>query len=602
VSALAGLARPPAAAFRVGITGARKLDAQACTALRASLAGVLGRIQTLVATHAGAPRGAGIYAEGAPLLRLLSPLAEGADRLAAEAGLALGYRLEALLPFPAEEYERDFPDSVPAFRALLAQAGSCALALDGARGDEETRSYEAAGRMVARNCDLLIAIWDGGKSRGRGGTAAIVRFAARHGQPVWWLRADGAGAPCWIDHGRTLDRLESAPSGADAWARLQDYVEAAICPPPAPAGQDPLMGYLAEATPKPQPLWSVYHWVLRWAAGPKRAAAPAPALIVPPGKLWPYWQAAFDAPDQLAVAYGNRYRSSYVLVFALAALALTFSTFGAEQIAPTALELLCLGCIFLIVRLNVSQHWHERFVTYRLLAELCRKQQALAMFGWSLPVTAATEIASQAAVAREAGGTRAKPPRDRWVAWYFNAMARAAPLPQGIFTGDALGTAMQAVQSSLVRGQESYHAWRRQVSEAAGRRFGGVGRLFFLATLLIVLLKLILVVAHAVQGRTEAAWFVPAIGDARLLFGALPGVTGFLIGVKSYAEWDLLASQSAHMQRLMALAEVELAGLDMTAPLASQDAGAAILPLTENMLLDIKGWAQLIRVKAVEPG
>jgi len=34
--------------------------------------------------------------------------------------------------------------------------------------------------------------------RGRGGTAEIVRYAARLGVPIWWLRRDGSGEPAWI--------------------------------------------------------------------------------------------------------------------------------------------------------------------------------------------------------------------------------------------------------------------------------------------------------------------------------------------------------------------------------------------------------------------
>jgi hypothetical protein len=602
VSAVPGLVPRPVAALRVGITGARKLEDAALAGLRDQLAVVLGRIRTLAAASAGGPRGATIYASEAPLLRLLSPLAEGADRLAAEAGLALGYRLEALLPFAREEYERDFPGSLEAFRGLLEQAGPRVLALDGARGADETRSYEAAGRMVVRNCDLLIAIWDGGKSRGRGGSAEIVRFAARHGQPVWWLHADGAGEPCWIEHLHALNRPGSAPRGADAWSRLETYVQAAMSPPAAmQASRDALAGYLAEAAPNGHALWRLYERVLRCSAGASLPAWPAaaPAIAAVPAvpaepaeperEVWAYWQRAFTAPDRLAVDYGNRYRSSYVLVFALAALALSFSTFGAGWILPTAMELICLSGIFLIVRLNVSRHWHERLIGYRLLAELCRKQQALAVFGWSLPVTAATEISS------EADGEPDTPPRDLWVAWVFNALVRAAPLPQGAFTGERLDAALGVVRTRLLEGQALYHARRRHDSETAARRFGALGRFFFTATLLMVLVKLVLLMlARSLPG-------LAALGDdVRLLLGVLPGIAGFFVGIKGYAEWELLASQSERMLRLLRQADAQIARLEMRVPLASQDAGAAILPLTEDMLLDITGWAQLIRVKAVE--
>src|SRR4051812_43788072 len=58
-------------------------------------------------------------------LPLVSALAEGADRLAAErVRLRPGGRLEVVLPLPRPQYELDFqaPSSLAAFRRLLARA------------------------------------------------------------------------------------------------------------------------------------------------------------------------------------------------------------------------------------------------------------------------------------------------------------------------------------------------------------------------------------------------------------------------------------------------------------------------------------------------
>ncbi|MEZ4414229.1 MAG: hypothetical protein R3E10_00590 [Gemmatimonadota bacterium] len=118
---------------------------------------------------------------------LVSPLAEGADRIVAEEALALGYRLEVILPFAAESYERDFrgPASVDAFRALLERAAHRA-SLDRDATDSATRAaaYEAVGDALIESTDLLIALWDGDRERGRGGTGQVVRRALRAGLPV----------------------------------------------------------------------------------------------------------------------------------------------------------------------------------------------------------------------------------------------------------------------------------------------------------------------------------------------------------------------------------------------------------------------------------
>ena len=118
-------------------------------------------------------------------LVVLSPLAEGGDRVAAEAGLEVGARLVVPLPMPAELYADDFPTpgSRDEFKALLARAEVIPLPLppgdpDALReaGPLRDRQYLLAGLHVATHCHLLLALWDGCEGGGTGGTAQIVRY------------------------------------------------------------------------------------------------------------------------------------------------------------------------------------------------------------------------------------------------------------------------------------------------------------------------------------------------------------------------------------------------------------------------------------------
>jgi hypothetical protein len=126
-------------------------------------------------------------------LVLLSPLAEGADRLAARVALDCGTRLIVPLPMSQAAYERDFqtPSSVVEFRDLLCRADrSFELAWAGL-GDEGTSgvsggdrdwAYALVGAYIAHHCQILIALWDGEDSDREGGTAQVVRFK-REGIP-----------------------------------------------------------------------------------------------------------------------------------------------------------------------------------------------------------------------------------------------------------------------------------------------------------------------------------------------------------------------------------------------------------------------------------
>ena len=130
---------------------------------------------------------------GARQIEVVSPLAEGTDRLVAEEAIAVGAELICPLPLPIDEYERDFKSakSIAAFRRLVAEARDVAVVGEaGSTPDDRNAAYVAAGRVMLVRADLLVAVWDGLPSRGEGGTAHIVAEAQDLGVPVVWIRAD----------------------------------------------------------------------------------------------------------------------------------------------------------------------------------------------------------------------------------------------------------------------------------------------------------------------------------------------------------------------------------------------------------------------------
>jgi hypothetical protein len=170
-------------AFRVGIVGHRDLADYAAGAIEAAAARVLTDIE--VAAAELADKIAGHRTAGKPPMVLVSPLAEGADRIGARVALRRGWRLLVPLPFTKATYEEDFPDSVSDFRDLLAAAaaGGEIVELHGSR-DAPEEAYLAVGHFVLRHCELVVAIWDGEPARGVGGTGEIVADAGERGIPI----------------------------------------------------------------------------------------------------------------------------------------------------------------------------------------------------------------------------------------------------------------------------------------------------------------------------------------------------------------------------------------------------------------------------------
>ena len=117
-----------------------------------------------------------------PLI-IVSPLAEGADRLVARVAIEVGARLVVPLPFDCAEYEKDFAsdESRREFKSLLGKASrvfevpvaGCATQPYGDESGRDRR-YAAVGRWVAGNTQILLALWDGCASDTVGGTSSVV--------------------------------------------------------------------------------------------------------------------------------------------------------------------------------------------------------------------------------------------------------------------------------------------------------------------------------------------------------------------------------------------------------------------------------------------
>ncbi len=169
--------------FRVGMTGHRwnGLKEADLERLNAQVTMVLEHLQQTVK-----------HADASASLHLLSPIAEGSDRIAAHAALKLGYKLHCILPFAKTIYEEDFESeaSKQEFYELLKKADEV-LKLPHQPTSSETRNaaYTAAGRKVTEESNVLLALWDGEEARGEGGTGQMVEEALGLHRLVIWIHA-----------------------------------------------------------------------------------------------------------------------------------------------------------------------------------------------------------------------------------------------------------------------------------------------------------------------------------------------------------------------------------------------------------------------------
>ena len=122
-------------------------------------------------------------------ITIISPLAEGADRLVASRAMAKYYAdLVVPLPLVISKYMLDFGSraSKAEFENLLDRA---AQVIELPPVEDREASYLAAGLYVLEHSDILIAIWDGLPARRPAGTGQIVAQAREQLKPLAWIFA-----------------------------------------------------------------------------------------------------------------------------------------------------------------------------------------------------------------------------------------------------------------------------------------------------------------------------------------------------------------------------------------------------------------------------
>jgi hypothetical protein len=646
----------PQVAFRVGVSGARTLAPTEVDRVRAEALGVLKKIaeEVLRCSHSETARR--VYKPGtSAVLRLITPLADGVDRLMAEEALRCHqFEIEVPLPFAQAAYEATFakdpPEqhatSIAEFRALLRAAGSRVLTLDGNSLDDIDRrlSYEAVGRLVIRNCDLLIAVWDDEKvPRGRGGTTDIVHYALRVGVPVWWIHAAKHVAPKWLED--ILD-LPRAGRGGIAETQpddlLRTYIAKAILPP-APIERaitgawersivrirqmigiqtDPLLAFLDETGLPNRKYWNLYpsfigllrasggrrhlRWATRSAGRPTAGEHEAPLPPTGPRKTdqaqgdpnprggWlgkrllllgePFRRnrpgQASSVAAGLSGIYQHRYRSSYTLVFVCGALALICAVIGAVFRA----EFWATPGELLMLGIILG------FVIANQLGSWHERYISYRILGELIRMSRHLHGLAWALPASRVTNL-AHSTRRSWVAWFFAANVRATPLVEGHFSQDELTEMKREVVENLIGNQLHFHDRRHKECDGAAHILGFWGRFFFFFTLVLVLIRIVSFLTNSGHEFERCL---------SLFCALLPAASAAIFGIRVYEELEVLAEQSAQMYEALSKAQTRIGRIAVDRSLASQLLGAELFDVAMIMLSDIAGWAQLFRMKAVE--
>lgn len=219
------LSLSPRLSLAVGVVGHRfdKIDPQDEAAIGKAISFALSQMHQVLDVIRS-QQDKHVYADESPLLSLVSSLAEGADTIAARAALAADWELDAVLPFPVDKVGSEADGTTD--RRLLEQA-RCVMTLPplqskGSDTGTKEKAYELAARILLGQSDVLIAVWDGQGSDGRGGTRETIDRAVRFRIPIIHISPRGREVPRLIWSG--FDELP------DVERRIEDMVRLPLLP------------------------------------------------------------------------------------------------------------------------------------------------------------------------------------------------------------------------------------------------------------------------------------------------------------------------------------------------------------------------------------
>ncbi|MES2903149.1 MAG: hypothetical protein V4696_03100 [Pseudomonadota bacterium] len=536
-----------------------------------------------------------LFATSPPLLTLVSPLADGADQMAAQAGLDRGWRLQAILPFARATYIRDFEghEAQARFISLVDQA-DCVLELPG-DPDDDADAYMAVGRATIAHCDVLIAIWDGKPPRGRGGTAEVVHMAVAQGTPVVHIPADGETPIALLWSG--FDPNVVTRGGHDRGIRqpfqpelLRRMLDAVLTPPPLSNERIFYDRFLAEKSRRVRgrieyPLLLMLAGVSRlknthWRESKCAAAIDAEwqrfaegcsgkhGISAPLDLL----ERAYASSDRLAGYYAQNFRSGHIFNFLLAAGAVLLGLSGfalpASKIELAIVEFAFALAVIFNTKFGVSHEWHRRWLDYRQLAERLRPMRSLKLLGIAAP---------------DSPGSRTNPVPLRWIDWYAAGVWRAMGCPNGAIDKERAARLAEAIACHEIEPQIAYHEASARQIETLDRRLEGLATFLFVLTLIASVLVIVILQVDPIWVDRMGNWLT-------LLSAGLPAVGTAIFGIRFQGDFGGSAERSRSTAQTLQSIEAQMAtsngDLVRSADLFEQAARAMLADLDEWRLVN----------------
>jgi hypothetical protein len=471
------------------------------------------------------------FASDRPVLRFVSPIADGADQIAAEVALELGWELQAILPFTRDHYRTSLADhgARERFDALIGRA-AITLELPGEE-HSEIDAYVMTGRATVAHCDILIAVWDGRPPKGRGGTGEVVQRAITRGTAIAHLPVDldKPDRLLWSAFDPTVVTIADDPGAERPVDRpgVDDLLRGLLMPPPDEQEHQFYRKFASERLRRIRT--RIEYPLLLAAVGVRKVGVRDIREVHAERQIRDEWQRyregcvtaheigapidvleeAYSWADRLATHFAQSYRSGHIFNFVLGGVAVCMglSAFMVQRykVLEAAAEMVITLAIILNAHMATRNEWHRRWLDYRQLAERLRPMRSLKLLGIAAP---------------DPPGTATNPVPRRWIDWYASGIWRAMGCPSGTINRQRADRLATSVAEHEVAPQVGYHERNARQIFKLDERLGKLGFFLFAVTLVLSIVALIGMAFGAEWVNTYGNWFTlvsagfPALGTA----------------------------------------------------------------------------------------
>lgn len=474
---------------------------------------------------------------------------------------------------PKGSDKKEQPTSLEEFRGLLTTTKT-RFELDGCREDEGA-AYGAAGRVVLNQSDILFVVWDGERQGKRGGTEETFDEARSAGVPIIWIDAhaphtsqlltgndkipkhEGRAVPVPGETDLTEGKIKKVVMG------ILDLTKPAQHPEPSDHDHHPedpkadLLRFYSEQfhSWSRAVVWKIFRDLVGDGKFPRFSFKVEPFekavesdwprdTTSPIAKTVDHLRPYYAWPDQLAALYANRFRSAFILAFLLSACAVAMALapygFGliehsehdAHGSSPITLEALFTGAELItiismlsLIALGLNKQWHERWLDYRIAAELVRHLRLVIPLGGSRPFA---QVQAHHATYGQ--------PSSMWMNWYVRAVHRSIGLPSTVVDNAYLRASVAHLET-LLNKQLEFHQGSFTRSHSIEHQLHRIGMGSLYATLACCVL-------HLMPCIHPITWIPPLL---TFFCGALPAFGAALAGINNQGEFKRSAKRSKAM-------------------------------------------------------